>query len=88
MDAALFYHPPPHIFFFFFLTHSSVYKAPPFSYSLHFLSNGTLICEKTVVASEKFYGRLLKNAFPLQILKILIGMWNMLFGPKAQHWDQ
>ena len=38
-----------------------VCKASPNSFHLHFLSNGSSVLEKTVVASENLDGKVLKN---------------------------
>ena len=40
-----------------------MYKAPPNSFQLHFLSNGSSEREKTAVGSEYFDGKLFNNAF-------------------------
>ena len=40
-----------------------VYKASPNSFHLYFLSNGSSVLQKTVVASENLEGKLFKNNY-------------------------
>ena len=55
-----------------FKIHFWVYKGPLNS-QLYFLSNGTSERAKIVVAREDLYGKLSKNDFSCQILKLLTG---------------